>query len=585
LSGARIERNADNRGFVEAVNQAAGQARGEALLLLNNDAELQSGALTAALTTLESSSDIGAVGARIVLLDGRLQEAGSLIWRDGSCLGYGRGEDPDRPEFRFRREVDYCSGAFLLTPRALFEQMGGFDVAFAPAYYEETDYCTRLRKAGYRVLYEPEATIRHFEFASSASPAKAIALQQAHREVFCQRHADFLAGQPEPDPARILFARSPRTRRRVLLLDDRVPYPSLGAGYPRCRDLVMTLVELGFEVTFYPILADHEDWSQVHASLPVEVEVKIGAGLVGLADFLRARQGFYDVVTISRPHNMRLVNAALAGDFSVFAGSRLIYDAEAVIAARDLMRRRLAGQVISEQAGHELVDQELALAEPADQVVTVSSREADLFRQRGFEQVDVLGHRVEPDPGPADFERRRGVVFVGALRDDDSPNVDSLLWFYDEVAPLMVAGLGDEFVLYVVGDASAAGLARLDADWIRFLGRLDDLHLPFDACRVFIAPTRFAAGIPHKLHAAAGGGIPAVATSLLANQLGWSHERELLVADSAADFASACLRLHTDPELWATVRRNALAAIERDCSPRKFKAAVQAIYGDGRFKV
>ena len=48
----------------------------------------------------------------------------------------------------FRRDVDYCSGAFLLTPTALFRRLGGFDERYAPAYYEETDYCVRLWKAG-----------------------------------------------------------------------------------------------------------------------------------------------------------------------------------------------------------------------------------------------------------------------------------------------------------------------------------------------------------------------------------------------------------------------------------------------------
>src|SRR5262249_1916395 len=153
--------------FLLAVNQAAREARGEYLLLLNNDAQLLPGSLAAAIATLESGVDIGAVGARIILLDGMLQEAGSIIWRDGSCLGYGRGDDPFAPMYMFRRDVDYCSGAFLLTPRRVWEQLGGFDEQFKPAYYDETDYCVRLWERGLRVVYEPNAAVLHYEFASS----------------------------------------------------------------------------------------------------------------------------------------------------------------------------------------------------------------------------------------------------------------------------------------------------------------------------------------------------------------------------------------------------------------------------------
>ena len=106
------------------------------------------------------------------MLDGTLQEAGSLIWQDGSCLGYGRGDDPEQPEYMFRRDVDYCSGAFLLFRKQDFAALQGFDEAFAPAYYEESDFCIRLRKSGKRVVYDPRAVITH-----SNSPAREASIK------------------------------------------------------------------------------------------------------------------------------------------------------------------------------------------------------------------------------------------------------------------------------------------------------------------------------------------------------------------------------------------------------------------------
>ena len=132
LDGVHIIRNSSNVGFVRAVNQAAKCARGDYLLFLNNDAFLRPGTLVAAETSLRRDANIGAVGGRVVLLSGLLQEAGSIIWSDGSTLGYGRGLPGDAGQAMFRREVDYCSGAFLMTPRSVWEKLGGFDDAYSP---------------------------------------------------------------------------------------------------------------------------------------------------------------------------------------------------------------------------------------------------------------------------------------------------------------------------------------------------------------------------------------------------------------------------------------------------------------------
>jgi len=150
----------------------------------------------------------------------------------------------------FRRDVDYCSGAFLLTPRAVWERLGGFDEAYAPAYYEETDYCMRLWENGLRIVYEPAAVILHYEFGSAA-PAKAIELQAAHQKTFAQRHSSALQNHHASD-ASILVARTHRkagtAARHVLVLDDRVPHPWLGSGYPRAR----TMLVANLHATSYP---------------------------------------------------------------------------------------------------------------------------------------------------------------------------------------------------------------------------------------------------------------------------------------------------------------------------------------------
>src|SRR2546430_7508782 len=105
---------------------------------------------------------IGAVGAKLVSRDGRLQEAGGIIWKDGSCRAYGYGDAPRSPAYMYVRDVDYCSATFLLTPRELFLRMDGFDEACKPEC-EDVDYCVRLWKAGKRVVFDPGAVAVEFE--------------------------------------------------------------------------------------------------------------------------------------------------------------------------------------------------------------------------------------------------------------------------------------------------------------------------------------------------------------------------------------------------------------------------------------
>ncbi len=578
--GATLQRNDSNLGFLLAVNKAVQAATGEHVLLLNNDAVMRPGALRAALETLTGADDIGAVGGRIILLNGRLQEAGSIIWQDGSCLGYGRNLLPESPEVMFRRDVDYCSGAFLLFRRALFAEMGGFDERYAPAYYEETDFCLRLWQRGLRVVYEPRAVLDHFEFGSSEKSNQALELQQKNRLLFLEKHQAFLARQWAPDLKNVLAARTRAPEggtERVLVLDDRVPLPPLGSGFPRACHMLEVIAQTGRQVTFYPIDRPHETWDAIHQWLPPTVEVALDQGRAGLAAFLKARRGLYDTVLISRPHNMELLRALLKDEPDLLGKARLIYDAEAVFAVREKHRARLFGSADAVARAEREIETELKLASIAQRIVTVSPGEASHFRQRGYSEVHVIGHGIAPHPTPRAFAARHNLLFVGLLQDDGSPNVDSLQWFARDVAPRLPQHLSEAVELQVVGRTGAKALDELPTGCLRLMGQVADITPIYDRSRVFVAPTRFAGGIPHKIHEAAAYGVPVVATSLLAEQLGWTDGVELLTADDPDAFARQIARLYQDEALWTRLRNAALARMAEDCDPQEFARRVQAL--------
>jgi GT2 family glycosyltransferase len=578
VKGVRIVENETNLHYLLACNQAAKLARGEFLLLLNNDAQLQGDSISAALKTIKSSDDIGAVGGRIILPDGTLQEAGSIIWQDGSCLGYGRGESPFAPEFMFRRDVDYCSAVFLLTRRAQFLAQGGFDEAFAPAYYEETDYCVRLWKQGKRVVYEPGVSVLHYEFASSVSNQTAIKLQSEHRKIFTAKHREWLGKQPAFSERNLLEARTHRRgAKRILYLDDRVPHVQLGSGFPRSNRILKALVEMGAQVSCYSLNFPKEEWQNVYVDIPGEVEVILERGRAGLESFLMERAGWYDVIYVSRPHNLATLQSLLDRNPQLSGNARLVYDAEALFSLRKIESLRLQGRTVSAQTQKRLIEEEVQLARGCHAIISVSERERLEFVGGGYRNAYVLGHTLVATPTPNSFDSRKDILFIGAINDLDSPNADSVIWFSKKILPLIRKNLGEGVKFLVAGKITSGIRAQLETASVHVLGQIEDLTGLYNTAKLFIAPTRFSAGIPHKVHEAAAHGLPTVATTLIGTQLGWNHEAELLLADDEKGFAAECVRLYQDSQLWQRLRQNALERVETECCPHAFTERLKTI--------
>jgi O-antigen biosynthesis protein len=576
VSGANVIYSDTNLHFVRGVNRAAKDARGRHLLLLNSDAQLLPGTLEAAVRTLESASDIGAVGARIVLPDETLQEAGSIIFSDGGCGGYGRGRPACDGEFMFRRDVDYCSGAFLLTPRALWEKLRGFDERYVPCYYEETDYCVRLWESGHRVVYEPDAVILHYEFGSS-SMAQGTGWQGANLGKFRERHASFLARQPAWDTPHLDARSRPSDAMRVLVIEDRVPHVRCGGGYPRANALLRELAAAGARVTLYPTAEAEEHWPEVRGSVDPTVEIIVQGSAYALAEFMRERRGHYDAIIVCRPHNMESYIDALKRVPDFAADAAAFYDAEALFSPREAVRREVEGVATKPgQAERELAE-EIALTRAAHAVISVSPQERAVLERHGVERSWTLGHAIVPRPTPAPFAARSGFVFLGALYDDRSPNADSLRWFAAEILPRIRALVGSPVRLAIVGGVEAASIGALAPDAFDLVGVVDDIATVFDRYRVMVAPTRIAAGIPHKVHEAAALGVPVVTTDLIGSQLGWTPGRDVLASSDPAEFAKLCVQLHEDATMWERLRESALERVRAECSPEAFGATVREI--------
>ncbi len=201
----RVVNHAENMGFVHASNRGVRESRGKYVVLLNNDTQVHDGWLRALVDVAEEDETVGLVGAKLVFANGSLQEAGGIVWRDATALNYGRHDDPEKPEYNYLRDVDYCSAACILVRRDVFDQVGGFDERYAPAYYEDTDLAFAMRELGYRVVYQPRAVVSHFEGVTSGTDTYkgARRYQEINRRKFREKWRETLDSK-HPERAREL---------------------------------------------------------------------------------------------------------------------------------------------------------------------------------------------------------------------------------------------------------------------------------------------------------------------------------------------------------------------------------------------
>ncbi len=576
IPGLRYHRNPENLGFIGACNAGAELATGEFVVFLNNDTTVSPGWLDALLQTFDQHPDTGLAGSKLVYPDGRLQEAGGIVFADGSGWNYGRFEDPEHPRFNFVREVDYCSGASIALRRSLFLQLGGFDSHYAPAYYEDTDLAMRIRQAGLKVRYQPASTVVHHEGISSgtdlASGVKAY--QVTNHKKFLARWRDELAATHRPPGSDPEQASERGRRHRVLVLDACTPTPDRDSGSLRMLALMRAMRDEGCSVVFFPENRAH-DGAYTQALQQLGVEAWWHPYLTDVPAWLARHGARFDLVVGSRHYVLSPVLPLLR---THAPGAHVVFDTVDLHHLREQREGEMSGDAGQLRKAARTRRTELGLIAQCDTTWVVSGAEQVLLaREMPSAKVDVVSN-IHDVHGPGKpWAERRDLLFVGGYR--HPPNVDAALWMARDIFPHVRAQLPDA-VLHLVGADPPPELQALAAlPGITLHGFVPDLTDLLEGARVGVAPLRYGAGVKGKVNHSLAHGQPMVATLCAVEGMHLVDGVDVLVADEAQAFAAAVVRLYRDQALWETLAAGGLENTRRHFSPAAVRATLQALLG------
>lgn len=548
VRGLRIVRNQQNLRFLKNCNHAAKEAKGKYILFLNNDTQVQPDWLTSLVELIEQDEKIGMVGSKLVYPDGSLQEAGGIVWKDGSAWNFGRGKNPLSPEFNYVKETDYISGAAIMIRRALWEEIGGFDEQFAPAYFEDTDLAFGVRKHGYKVMYQPASVVVHFEGVSNGTDTASgqKSYQLVNQKKFTEKWKDVLEKEHFKNGENVFSARDRSAgKETVLVIDHYIPTYDKDAGSRSMDTYLQLLTKMGFNVKF---MGDNFYYDIPYARHYEQMGIEILCGNFyarNWKSWVNEHGKYLDYVLLSRP-NISIKHIDM---FKEKTKAKIIYYVQDLHFLREQREYEITHDPERLKSSQEFKKQEMYIMDRADVVFTLSSVEKAIIDENipGEKAVIIpISCYYDFPETPATMKGKKDILFVGGF--GHRPNENAVLWFAENVWPMVKKELPDSRWV-IIGSHPTEKVLELQGDErILVTGFVSDEELEdyYDnKCRACVIPLQYGAGVKGKTLEAMYHRVPIISTSVGIEGL-YDIEKYVQPTDDATSFADKVVALYRD---------------------------------------
>ena len=572
VEGVRVLRLEKNQGFVRSCNAGAALARGEFVAILNNDTEVTALWLDELVAVFRNFDNVGLAGSKLVYPDGRLQEAGGVIWRSGNPWNVGRNSSSEDPRYNYVRQADYVSGAALLIRRDLWQRVGGFSEDFAPAYFEDTDLAMKVRETGHSILYVPGSVVYHFEGLTSgtsvASGAKAF--QEVNRPKFRKKWAH-VYGRHGREGEALDREKDRAAAFRVLFIDHQVPFVDLDAGSYAAFQEIRLLQHLGAKVTFLP---RNLAWMDRHTTAlqRIGVECLYAPFVMNFLEFVRTNASEYDLVFVSR---YKIAEQVMPLVRSCSPSTKIAFNLADLHFLREF--REAAAKTPGYSFGKAEDTRQAELAAIVQSDVTFSYSDVEMQVIRGFVPETTKLARmpwvVESRTREISYSGTRDILFLGGF--NHPPNVHAAKFFATTVMPLLRDRLPEVF-FNIIGSGARIVVPELISERVRVLGYVPSLAEHLDRARVFVAPLLAGAGLKGKVLDAISHGTPCVLSPVAAEGTGLSDGVDCLIANTPEEWADRVVRLYTDEALWDRISSNAFELARTHYSFEEGKKTLRA---------
>lgn len=559
IKNIHVIHNSENMGFLKTCNEAAKKASGEYIVFLNNDTQVQPDWLYYMTRLMDEHSDIGMTGAKLIYADGRLQEAGGIIWDDGSAWNYGNLMNPDEPEYNYVKDVDYITGAAIMVKSKIWRELNGFDEQYAPIYYEDSDLAFSIRQKGLRVVYQPKSVVVHFEgITSGTDTSKGLKKYQVvNRDKFIQKWEETLQAEHFSPAENVFFARDrSKNKKIVLVVDHYIPTFDKDAGSRTIYNHIKIFLDLNCKVIF---VGDNymreEPYYTALTQLGVEILSGYGWSIKKFDEWIKQNGKYIDFVYLIRPY----IAKKYLNSVKIYTKANIFYYTV------DLHFLRLRRQyeiekdesLLRESAQIKKIEHEIISG--VDVVFTAGICEQEYLKNK-FPNKTICGVPIffyNNDEFPIitkeNLDKRQNILFVGGF--SHIPNVDAVIWFNECIMPQLIKRC-PRLKFYILGSNPPEKIKRLESENVIVTGFISDDELKnyYKTVRVDVVPLRFGAGVKGKVIEGMFNGIPIVSTSVGLEGM-QNIETALQPYNKAEEFAEEIIKLLTDDDYWMELSR------------------------------